>query len=581
MFQVLLRIIKELFQQKWVISFLMSLNLFYVILILIEPIFFKEVIDILVHSENAAQSIYSDLLQVWVLWIIVWILTIFAKLIVTVQTDRLAHREFDTWVKAFYKHVQALWMRFHMDSSSGQLVKKITKWTDGLFRVHLDLIRRIAPSVMTISILIPVVLYFNVKLWLFVIIVGTLSSIITFYIASQTFSKQWAIEDIYSDLSTLYGDTFSNMMILKSFSLWKFKNKQLQEKTDLRIAKQYPILNWWWMIISFSQILRIIVSIGIIFFGSYLHIAWEISIWEIVMFLSFSMIFLSAIESLTWTLESIFWNTAGIQQYYEVLDAVPEVQDSAWTKQLKRVSGDIEFQWLHFSYDGKRQILKDINIWVKKGEKIAFVWHTGSGKTTMTHMLLRFFEPQSGDILIDNKSIYGYSQDSLRKNIWVVFQDNSLFNTTILENIRLDSKATRKQIEYVAQKSHASDFIKNLSDGLDTIVWERWVKLSGGEKQRLAIARAFLKDAPILILDEATSALDAETEKYLQSSFDELMESRTTFIIAHRLSTIKKADRIFVFDQGRIVEEWSYKYLVAKKWIFAKLVAAQTDGFLE
>jgi ABC-type multidrug transport system fused ATPase/permease subunit len=131
------------------------------------------------------------------------------------------------------------------------------------------------------------------------------------------------------------------------------------------------------------------------------------------------------------------------------------------------------------------------------------------------------------------------------------------------------------------KKSHASDFIKNLSDGLDTIVWERWVKLSGGEKQRLAIARAFLKDAPILILDEATSALDAETEQYLQASFDELMEGRTTFIIAHRLSTIKKADRIFVFDHGVIVEQGTYSELVSKKWLFAKLVSAQTDGFLE
>jgi len=162
-----------------------------------------------------------------------------------------------------------------------------------------------------------------------------------------------------------------------------------------------------------------------------------------------------------------------------------------------------------------------------------------------------------------------------------VFQDNSLFNTTILENIRLDTKATRKDIERVAKKSHSSDFIKNLSDWLDTVVGERGVKLSGGEKQRLAIARAFLKDAPILILDEATSALDAQTEKHLQGSFDELMQGRTTFIIAHRLSTIMKADRIFVFDGGQIVEQGSYTELMKIWGKFEKLVEAQTKGFIE
>lgn len=268
------------------------------------------------------------------------------------------------------------------------------------------------------------------------------------------------------------------------------------------------------------------------------------------MFLSFSAIFLSSIEDLTWTLEGMFWRLAGIKDYFEILDTQVEVQDTEGARKLSKVQGKIDFQDVVFSYDGKRKVIQNINIQIQPGEKVAFVGHTGSGKTTMTNLLLRFFDPQKGDIKIDDTSIYDITQDSLRKNIGVVFQDNSLFNTTIFNNIKLDTpKATKADIERVAKKSHASDFIKNLSDGLETVVGERGVKLSGGEKQRLAIARAFLKDAPILILDEATSALDAETEKHLQGSFDELMKGRTTFIIAHRLSTIMKADRIFVFDQ--------------------------------
>lgn len=273
---------------------------------------------------------------------------------------------------------------------------------------------------------------------------------------------------------------------------------------------------------------------------------------------------------------------AGVKDYFEILDTKMEVQDRPGAKTLKKVKWEVDFRGVAFSYDGKRQILEGINMSVAVWEKIAFVGHTGSGKTTMTNLILRFFEAQKWDILIDGISIYDITEESLRKNIWVVFQENSLFNTTILENIKLDNrKASRKKIEEVAKKSHAADFIDKLSYGLDTIVWERGVKLSGWEKQRLAIARAFLKDAPILILDEATSALDAETEKYLQWSFDALMKGRTTFIIAHRLSTIQKADRIFVFDNGRIVEEGSYEQLIWKKWAFAKLVAAQTWGFVD
>lgn len=581
MFQIITRTLSLLSERKLMVFLLSISNFLFAGLILVEPVFFREVIDTLISSSESDKKIFNELVFTLILWIVVWMVTICIRLYVSVYADRLAHEEFDKNVFTFYKHMHNLSMRFHMDSDSGQLVKKITKGVDGIFEMQLNFFRRMMPSIFIVLILIPVVLFLNFSLGLFLVIAWFFAAAISFFLATKTFEKQWAIEDIYSSMSSHYGDTFSNMQIVKSFSLWKFKERQLKTKTDLRLKKQYPILHWWGLIVSFFQILKIVISIGILSFGSYLYILSTVSIGEIVMFLSFSFIFLSAIEDITRTLEWMFWRMAGIKDYFEVLDTFPEVQDKKWAKQMKKVSGDIQFRGLNFSYDGKRQILRDIHFSVKKWEKIAFVWHTWSGKTTMTNMLLRFFEPQSGDIMIDNMSIYDYTQDSLRKNIGVVFQDNSLFNTTILENIRLDSKASRKQIEHVAVKSHASDFIKNLSDGLDTVVWERGVKLSGGEKQRLAIARAFLKDAPILILDEATSALDAETEKYLQWSFDELMKGRTTFIIAHRLSTIKKADRIFVFDQGKIVEEGTYKQLVAKKWSFAKLVAAQTGGFLE
>ncbi len=566
----------------WVF-YLMSTNLLFSVLILVEPIFFKEIIDTLIgFDKNIEKYPFSSIVNTLVLWLVVVFFTILTRLFVSTYSDILCHQKFDDNISKFFNKILDLHLRFHFDSNSGQLVKKITKWVDWLFDIQLNFLRRMVPSVLTIILLIPIVLYFNLKLWLFVIIVWIFSFFITFFLSAKTFSKQRNVEFIYSNLSAFYGDTFSNMPIVKSFCLKNYKNIDLKKLMQKRYSIQYPILKWWGLIVSLSKIINIIVSIGIISFGSYLFINWEITIWTIVMFLSFSALFLSAIDDLTWTLETIFWRLAGVKDYFEILDTKIEVNDKKWSINLKKVKWSVEFKNLYFSYDSKRDVLKNINILINPWEKIAFVGHTWSGKTTMVNMLLKFFEPQKWSVFIDNIDIRDITQDSLRDNIWVVFQDNSLFNTSILNNIKLwNKKATREDIEIVSKKSNSSSFIDNLSQWLDTIVWERWVKLSGWEKQRLAIARAFLKNAPILVLDEATSSLDAETEKYLQDSFDELMKWRTTFIVAHRLSTIKKADKIFLFNKWEIIESWNYKELMTKKWKFSKLVEAQVEGFID
>jgi len=582
MFQVICRVIALLKNRKNTIWWLTLANFVFAGLVLVEPIFFKAIIDILIEFSGTQQMQFQPIAEILMFWAIIAVFTIIIRLFVSIVSDRMAHDEFNNYVSVFFQKVLDLSMRFHLNSNSGQLVKKITKWVDGIFDVQVTFFRRVLPSAFTIVILIPLVLYFNLKLGLFVVIIWIISAIITFALANKTFASQMWVEHVYSGLSGLYGDTFSNIPIVKSFALDKLKQSELARLSNKRLKVQYPILNWWGLIISFSKITSIIVSIGVISFGSYLFVQGEVTIWDIVMFLSFANLFLMAIQDLTWTLETMFWRLAGIKDYFKIIDTPIEVTDVSRAKKLSQVQWKIEFKNLNFSYDGKREVLKDINLLVEPGQKVAFVGHTGSGKTTMTNMILRFFEPQSGSVLIDDQDIASISQKSLRENIWVVFQDNSLFNTTILNNIKLGTKkATRKDIQRVAKKSHSIDFINMLSDGLDTVVWERGVKLSGGEKQRLAIARAFLKDAPILILDEATSALDAQTEKYLQDSFDELMKDRTTFIIAHRLSTIRKADIIFVFDQGRTIEQWSYKDLVAKKWAFAQLVESQVKGFID
>lgn len=580
MIRIILRVINLLKTEKKIIYTLVSMNFIFAVLVLVEPVIYWKIIDTLINFSK--QQNYELLYKNILFWVVVGLSIIVVKLFFSIISDRLWHRQLHRNYMNFFNHVLNLSFRFHSNSASWKLVKKITKWWDSIFMVWLEIFRRVLFNIFIIIILAPLMIYFNLKLGLFVVAFWFILGWIAFYLAIKTFKRQDEIEQYYTEISSLFWDAFSNISIVKSFTLINWKIKELKLISKKVLNKQYPILYFWGFLVSLSKIMSIIISIWIIIFWSFLFMKWEITVWELVMFLSFSSILISTIETLMWSLQDTFWRLSSIREYLEIIDTKIEVEDKKWAKDLKNVKWKVEFRDLTFSYDSKREVLKDINITINPWEKIAFVWHTWSWKTTMTNMLFRFYDPQKWQVLIDDVDIKDITQDSLRKNIAAVFQDSSMFNTTILENIKLDNfNATKEEIENVAIKSHSMDFINNLSNWFDTLVWERWIKLSWWEKQRLSIARAFLKDASILVLDEATSALDSETEKYLQSSFEELMKWRTTFIIAHRLSTIRKADRIFVFKRGKIVESGTYRELKNMWGYFKKLIDSQVEGFVE
>jgi ATP-binding cassette, subfamily B, bacterial len=259
------------------------------------------------------------------------------------------------------------------------------------------------------------------------------------------------------------------------------------------------------------------------------------------------------------------------------------VNDKSDAKKLQMTEPTVEFKAISYRYaDTKRDVLKGVDLYIKPGEKIGLVGHSGAGKTTITHLLLRFADVTKGAILIGGQDVRDITQTSLRKNIAYVPQEPLLFHRTLRENIAYGkAKATDAQIRKAATQANAWEFIKTLPNGLDTLVGERGIKLSGGQRQRIAIARAILKDAPILLLDEATSALDSESEKLIQEALKKLMKGRTSIVIAHRLSTIARLDRIVVLDKGKITEQGSHKELLAQNGIYAKLWAHQSGGFIE
>jgi ATP-binding cassette, subfamily B, beta-glucan exporter len=291
---------------------------------------------------------------------------------------------------------------------------------------------------------------------------------------------------------------------------------------------------------------------------------------------SFATMLIQKLEQVVAFINSVFMEAPRLQEFFNVLDAVPAVRDRPDAIDPGRLTGLVEFRDVSFSYDGKRPAVEDLSFTVLPGQTVALVGPTGAGKSTAIALLHRVFDPQSGIVRIDGMDIRALTLTALRRNIGVVFQEALLFNRSIADNLLVGKPdATEPEMRIAAERAQALDFIERSELKFDSNVGERGRMLSGGERQRLSIARALLKDPPILILDEATSALDAVTEAKVNAALDEVMKGRTSFVIAHRLSTIRNATRILLFNAGRVIESGTFDELVAKGGSFAELARAQ------
>ncbi|HID91794.1 TPA: ABC transporter ATP-binding protein [Candidatus Peregrinibacteria bacterium] len=301
---------------------------------------------------------------------------------------------------------------------------------------------------------------------------------------------------------------------------------------------------------------------------------WKIGSFTIGQFVLFQTI-LFLIFNKVWdfgiSLRSLFTSVANASEMLEIINNADIEKDESFSKDLQINAGKIEMKNMTFAHDSSKNLFENFNLTITAGEHIALVGESGSGKTTITNLLFRFFIPQKGEILFDDISANKYTLKSLRNQISIVPQHPEMFHRTLRENITLGKNISDKKIFEVLEKSQSLQFVNNLEKGLDTVIGERGVKLSGGEKQRIAIARAFLDNAPIVILDEATSALDSITEKEIQKGIFELIKNKTAIIIAHRLSTVQKMDRIIVMKTGKIVEEGVHKDLILQNDMYAHM----------
>jgi ATP-binding cassette subfamily B protein len=376
-------------------------------------------------------------------------------------------------------------------------------------------------------------------------------------------------------------DSISNASLVKSFSNYFVEKKRyLTARKAYVNADRLETIKYAWFFVwqglfqSLIQITFFIIPVWY-WYKSYIDIA------QFVLIQSLITMVVGLKHHFSQNLTNFFKLYGGINDGLRLITKTYDVVDSPKAKDIKMKKGKIDFDNITYHYKGAEPLFKDFSLNIKAGEKIGLVGHSGSGKSTLVKILSRYYNIQKGKILIDEQNISKVTQSSLRKNIALIPQDPSLFNRTIMENIRYGNlTATDKQVKDAAKKAYIHDFIMSMPQGYQSKVGERGVMLSGGERQRIAIARAILKNAPILILDEATSALDSSSEKYIQDSMRDLMKGKTVIAIAHRLSTLKEMDKIIVMDKGKIVETGTHATLLRKKGLYHKFYEMQSQGFL-
>ena len=546
----------------------------------LDPVLFGRVIGLLSASDTIPRSVlWTRAAMLIGFWVVIAAVSIGANIATVIHAERMAHRNRLQAMSRYFSHVLSLPLSFHGEAHSGRLMKVMLSGADSMFSVWLTFFREQLATYVALLVLLPLTLLLNWQLSLVLIVLVVVFCSVTIVVINRTEAGQKRAESFQSSLAGTVQDALANVVVVQSFSRLAAETRRFGQIADDVIAHQFPVLNWWAVVNVMTRGASTIAVIVIVLIGTILHVNGQASIAEIVTFMGFANLLISRLESAMQFAARLFLQLPGLEEYFGVLDAKTSVPEQPDSVELEVPKGEVAFEAVSFAYPGGPPILSDVSFVAQPGSVVALVGSTGAGKSTAMNLLQRLWDPTAGRVAIDGQDIRHVTLESLRKSVGVVFQESMLFNRSIRDNLRIGSpEATDEQVEQACRLADAHDFILRQPQGYETLVGERGATLSGGQRQRLAIARALLKNPPILILDEATSALDAATEARVSRAMQKLMEGRTTFIIAHRLSTVRDADEILVFDGGEVVERGRFDALVQRGGRFAQLVATQLAG---
>lgn len=475
-----------------------------------------------------------------------------------------------------FRHLQKLSFGFYDKNKSGQLLSRLTSDLGETAGLAGNAPNDIIVCGLTMLGTMVILVYMNPLLGSLIALLLVLKAVHTVLVNLRMKKAFFANRVAMGEVTAKAAESINGVRLIKAFAGERSDMAQFMEKADAYLAtckKSFKFKSYFiGSMIFFSNF----INVAILVVGGLLINQGLMSFGELVAFFLYVGLFMKPLMQLLGFSEIYQRGMAGFKRFYELLQEKPEITDAPDAKSCPPCNGNITFDNVSFAYADGRPVIRGLSLNVASGETVAFVGATGAGKTTIASLLLRFYEPQSGRILLDGCDIRELTQESLRRQIGLVQQDVFLFGDSVRYNIAYAKPdATADEVQAAAKAAAADEFIQKLPAGYDTEVGERGVKLSGGQKQRLAIARVFLKNPPVVVLDEATSALDNITEQQIQRELDELAVGRTTLIIAHRLSTIRHADKIVVLDEGSVVECGTHEELLARRGHYFALYSKQ------
>ncbi len=544
------------------------------------PLVYKEMVDIVAVGGDGA----SDML-VRMLWYLVGAIVFYNVLfrigdycIIQAQSGAIKHLADYALAGLIEKSY-----RFYSDTFTGSLVAKVKRFVRAFEDLFDQIVFQIWMHGLALISAVAVLWYHSWQLGVFFLGWLCLYGVLVYGMVRWTIPKSLANAEADSKVTAHLSDILANILTVKMFGASSQEQHNFGETTayQLKTARRAWMQNGFWNS-AFQGFTINVFEIAIVAGVAMLWMRGSASAGLMTLVVLYVLRSFNIVWQISRNVLNISRALTDADEMVRLLDLPVDVRDPSKPEDIRITEGHIVFSNVRHGYENGTCVFEDLSFEIRSGEKVAIVGHSGAGKSTIVKLLLRFLDVEEGRILIDGQDIASVRQDELRRCIAYVPQEPSLFHRTLFENIAYGRPgATRREVEDVARRAHAHEFIVRNKDGYDTLVGERGIKLSGGERQRIAIARALLKDAPIVVLDEATSSLDSLSERHIQSAFDALMQGRTTIVIAHRLSTIRHMDRIIVLERGGVAETGTHIELLARNGIYAELWHSQVGGFIQ